>query len=122
MSFSVSNQLVDAGDSVYYEEAFMVMIESCLPYIKTHQQNKIVTVTEEDTYKFEGDFYGLLASYDVPLALRWIYLRVNGYNNSSEYHRQGVRPTTETDSRVLIFPYEPMIEELRNAYVSSQQK
>lgn len=93
-------------DSVYHEPGFKLMLESHLTYLR--QTNvRVETVSEHQSYKYEGDFYGLIEAVNVIKKFHYITLRVNGYEHSGDY--DGVR-------KLILIPDYKLIEQLKAVY------
>lgn len=69
------------GDS-YFEN---VVLNSYLENIKASAT--IMPLSNLDTYKYEGDFYGILNELNIPTAYHPITLRLNGFSDPGFYDR-----------------------------------
>lgn len=85
---------------VWYELGFRQIIEDHL--VKIIEENKFreESVTNNEAYRFEGDFYGLLNHLRVPTYLWWINLRINGLTSSFEFDGlvTNIRLITESEA------------------------
>lgn len=100
------HNLQSNDDSVYHEADFQLMLEAHLTYLR--QTNiRLETVSEHQTYKYEGDFYGLLDDINVIKKFHYVTLRVNGYEHSGDY---------KGDRKVIVIPDFNLIEQLRSVY------
>jgi len=74
----------DIGELIYSTHEFKILIESHLTYLRT---TNITTtaVDQQKNYKFEGDFYGLLAELNISKEFHYVIMRVNGYESSSDF-------------------------------------
>jgi hypothetical protein len=67
------------GDS-YFENVVL------MSYIEDIKENAtIVPLSNLDTYKYQGDFYGILNLLEIPLAYHPITLRLNGFTDTGIY-------------------------------------
>lgn len=85
MTLSVTSLREDAGDSVYYDENFMRMIEQHRIYLQNVDGTEPRIIPEGEAWRWRYDFYGLLRYLDIPEYLRWITLRVNDLKSPSDY-------------------------------------
>lgn len=100
------HNLQDADDSVYHEEGFQLMLESHLTHLR--QTNiRIETVSEHQSYKYEGDFYGLCDVINIVKRFHYVTLRINGYEHSGDY---------KGDRKLIVIPDYNLIEQLRSVY------
>ena len=113
MTFSVQSSLRNMGDSVYYEDGWLLTIESHLPLLRSSTYSSITLIDPHDAYKFEGDFGGLLLAYQLPAQYQFVYLRANGLYAPYEY------PSTMTQ---LITPSADFLNRLRRTYQTVSQK
>lgn len=84
MSMSINELTVNPGDSVYSDPSFCRMIETYLPFLRTHNTTTVVSVSPHSLYKYEGDYFGLLSSLGVPYHLRWITMRLNDISDPKD--------------------------------------
>lgn len=98
-------------DDIYYSKDFITLIESNLQLLRT-TNIRIQTITDQQAYKFEGDFYGLLLELNIPRHLHFVVLRVNNYRNSSDYMG---------DLQNIIIPDQQLIIELVNVLMTKYE-
>lgn len=72
-------------DSVYYDPAFLLVIESHLTYLRSAQGLSILEVSDMQGYKYEGDFFGLLDDLGVEKKYHHIVMRVNDMASSADF-------------------------------------
>lgn len=101
------HNLAKQPDSIYYSPGFILVVESHLNYLRQPENVTYISVTEHESYKHEGDFYGLLAAKDVPYEYHHAALRMNGLTTSTEY--QGIPGTYKV-------PQSSAISLLKNIY------
>lgn len=106
------NNIPETQDQSYFNKNFLEMLESHLTYLKNLPKNQIMTVTEHQCYKFEGDFYGLLNDLNVQKFLHYPILRMNGYQHSSDFK--------ETIASILVPEAEEIIR-LKNLLVTKNR-
>lgn len=78
------NNLAPRAEQVYFDPAFLVLLESHLTYLRT-TNIRVQLVTEHQNYKYEGDLYGLLDDLHVLKKFHYITARVNGYEDSNAF-------------------------------------
>lgn len=64
---------------------YYVLLETHIPYLKTHEQTQYVEVTGQQAEMYRGDFHGLLDSLRVNKKYHYIVTRVNGLLSSTDY-------------------------------------
>lgn len=79
------NNVQPTSEHAYFTKAFLDLIESHITYLKKLPKNQIISVTEHQCYKFEGDFYGLLNDLNIQKFLHYPILRMNGYDSSADF-------------------------------------
>ena len=79
----INNLAMDAGPDIYYDKDFRRTLEAHIPYLKKHPTSTILTVTPDIVQRYEFDFYGLLAYYNIPAWMHWIILRMNDFVSPS---------------------------------------
>ena len=79
------NALTADVEAVHNDLGYLTMMESHLTYLRTTDDVKVSAVSEHQGYKFEGDFYGLLDDLRVDKEYHLITLRLNGYENTTDY-------------------------------------
>lgn len=99
----VDNLMQDAGPSIYYNDAFRVVLEDHVSTLRNNSLTKVVTVPPHSAYKYEGDFYGLLSSLNIPPHYHWLVMRMTGFTSTLDATR-GIQyvlvPETNTLERI----------------------
>lgn len=122
MALTVQNLKVDLGASVYWEEAWHVVLESHLPYLMgtatnraLGSQNGIQTyaVDPHDAFRYDGDLWGYLQSINQQPPYWWPIMRASGMYSPNEFNRN----VTE-----LIIPSVQFIDSLRTLYQTVSNK
>jgi len=113
MTFSVQNSMREQGDAVYYEEGWLLTVESHLLLLRSSSVATIIAIDPHDAFKFEGDFGGLMLAYGLPAQYQFAYLRANGLYAPHEY--------TATMTQ-LIIPSLDYLSKLRRTYQTVSQK
>lgn len=75
----------DVSDDVYFSPEYITMIESHLDYLRIYNP-KYVNISSLQSYKYEGDLYGLLQEMRYEKKFHYVIARVNGYKNSNDYN------------------------------------
>lgn len=70
-------------DDNYVSSEYIIAIESHLNYLKNTSTMK--AVSKQQTFKYEGDFYGLLLELNIPANYFYVTMRVNDLVNSTDY-------------------------------------
>lgn len=98
-------------ESTYYESNFLQMIESHLTHLRRSEGLQLLAVTEQQGYKYEGDFFGLLDDLLIEKKYHQIVMRVNDIQSSGDY--KGNLPQ-------IILPSLNEIDMIKNIYQSSE--
>jgi hypothetical protein len=72
------------GENVSYTEEFRVVLDSYISVLKT--TGTVITVSDIDSYKYDGDFYGYLDNAGVPKEYHYAYLIANSYKSPFEFN------------------------------------
>lgn len=75
----------ELGDEVFYSLEFITLIESHLDYLRTNV-SQTVAIGDLQSYKYEGDLYGLFSELRIEKKYHYTVARVNGYKNSNDYN------------------------------------
>jgi hypothetical protein len=70
----------------------------------------VQTLNNLDTYKYAGDFYGILNNYQIPLQYHPIILRMNGFTDPTDY---------DTTITTILIPNFSDIDQIANTYSST---
>lgn len=79
------DQQLQAQESTMLNEDFLVLIESHVPFFRSHAETKYIDIEPVIGQHFKGDFYGLLNSLAVDKKYHYLVLRMNGLLASSDY-------------------------------------
>ena len=72
-------------ESTYFDTQFLILIESHLTYLRKSDGLRVISVSEHQGYKYEGDFFGLLDDLNVEKKYHHIVMRVNGLDSSADF-------------------------------------
>jgi len=76
----------DSLEEVYYNLEFMNHVESFMTKLRNSPNIKILNdFTPVISYKYEGDYFGLLQYLNVEKKYHYIVLRFNGYESSADF-------------------------------------
>lgn len=99
-------------EQAYSQTAFLTLIESHLTYLRELPKNEVISVSDHQAYKYEGDLYGLLNALSVPKKYHYAVMRVNDYLSSADY---------KGDVRDLVIPDMDELTLLKNIYQTSSE-
>lgn len=74
-----------SDEMAYSEPGFLALIESHLTYLRSLKNNQVMTISEHQAYKYEGDLYGLLNDLSIEKKYHYVVMRVNNYMSSADY-------------------------------------
>lgn len=103
------NSLTSVLDTVYYSEGFLQLIEDHMPVLRAGSNIQAVSVSSQDCYAYNGDFYGLLAEYHVERKYHLIVTRFNGYKASTDFMK---------NIEYFLLPDLASIEEMKMLYLT----
>lgn len=66
-------------------EDYYVLLETHLPYLRTHPLTKVTEVPLPSAEKYIGDFHGLLDSIAIDKKFHYLITRLNGLVDSTAY-------------------------------------
>lgn len=128
MTFTVQNKMINGGESIYYDSGFCNMLEVFLARLINSSGTSRVTVDHGLVSRYKSDFYGLLGAldYPIPMHLRWITMRMNGFTNPNQF-ASNLRMVDANDDELhetketftVIIPDSDYIETLRSRYLTS---
>lgn len=75
---------VPDGNSIFYQDSWLVQIEAHLPFLRTAPGTKIVDVPADIADRYRTDPVGLFDFYNYPRYMHHAILRVNGWNIHTE--------------------------------------
>lgn len=78
--------LTNTGPDVFYANSFKVVLESYLTYFRSHDKTRIVTISPHLSYKYEGDFYGLMDEIGIEKHYQWFVMLLNNFSCPGDYH------------------------------------
>lgn len=84
MTFSINSLAVGESYSFYYTKEIKNLLESHLEFLKNHPESRVVQITPNIAYKYEGDFYGLLMTLRIPQQYHWITMRMNDLTSPTD--------------------------------------
>lgn len=95
------------GPAIYYDDKFRAVLEDHLTYLRNHPKTTTVTVSPVDAFKYEGDYYGLLTTLNIPYHFHWLIMRLNGHRSPFSGN--------EKETQVIV-PAESVIEQIRQSH------
>lgn len=86
MSIPLTKLVNDNYDPMVLDPEFIDLMEHYMYFIRSSSVVKVVSTITHDTYKYMGDFYGLLSIMGVPKQMHWITLRLNNLTNPCDFN------------------------------------
>jgi hypothetical protein len=105
------NNLTTEVEYAYSDPAFLIIIESHLTHLRTTDGARVLPVTEQQGFKYEGDFFGLLDDLTIDKKYHHIVLRVNDLHSSADY---------KGDMSHVMIPSFSEVDMLKNVYQTSE--
>lgn len=102
----VDSLMRDAGPSIYYDPDFRNVLEAHMTYLR-NTSNEYIAVEPSAAYKYEFDFFSLLAFYKVPSHLHWVVMRMNNYASPTDNGR---------DLTALMLPNQKLLSQIVSSH------
>lgn len=100
------------GPDIYYNPKFRVVLEDHMTFLRNDTKTKAIEVTNHAAFKYEGDYWGLLSFYNIPVELHWLVMRMNKLTSPVQ---------SSTDIRSFITPNQSVIDRLRGVYLTQNK-
>lgn len=113
MAMTISRLMQNEGAVLYYSPGWHLLIESHLQWLLRRTDNRLITVSDGDGFKYEADLEGLLLKNNIPMQYHWIVMRMNGYTSFAEFR---------VGKTQLLVPDQRTIEALRAVYQTTTKK
>ena len=113
MALTLARNLESDGGSVYYSDAWQLMIETHLLFLMSRPDNSVITVAPSAAWRWRGNLTGLLVELQIRPQLRWAVMRMNGMRSVYEYRHEMQR---------LIVPSSTVIEQLTRVHQTTMAK
>lgn len=120
MAFKVQAELADAGDSLFYTQAFREHLEAHINILRRTNPRRI-DVPPESVYQFEGNLFGYLASRGESHDIHHLIMRMNDYHNPYEFGRKQLERVTPTNGIILLGPDSTLLGHIRTLYLGKQK-
>lgn len=104
------NDLVPTIEYTYSDPNFLIIIESHLTHLRSSEGVRLLTVKEQQGYKYEGDFFGLLDDLQVDKKYHHIVMRINDLQSSADY---------KGDLTHVLIPSFNEVDTLKNVFQTS---
>lgn len=108
----IDDLLTSPGSSIYYDEGFRRVLEDHMTYLREHSTTATINLDASVVYKYEFDFFGLLAAYRVPAHLHWVVMRMNK-----------LRCPTEAGLEIdqLLIPDATVVDRIRQSHMTTRR-
>lgn len=101
---------IPTGSDVFYNEDFRIVLENHLQYFRNLSSSTTIKVENEDSYRWHGDFYGLLTFLNIKPYMHWFIMRLNGLESSTDF---------QSIIGGVLIPEASEIERLRQLFVTT---
>ncbi len=109
---TIDTLMASPGASIYYDQKFRAVLDSNMNFLRSGANAKVLTIEPKHSYKYTGDFGGLLREYNVPQIYHWIAMRLNNLAS----------PTAYNDSmRSILLPDTDVVDRIRSLYVTQNR-
>lgn len=79
------DNLTQTVENIENDPLYLATLESHLSYLKKMDTAVTNSITPRQSYKYEGDFYGLLSDMRIDKSYHYIILRMNNYTSPTDY-------------------------------------
>ncbi len=87
MPATIDSIATSYGSDSYYDEEFFIILDSFMPYLRLDTTNvKIVTPTNAQLYKYEGDFFGILDELGYAKQYHYAIMLFNGLRCTGDFN------------------------------------
>lgn len=83
----IDSLMRDPGPSVYYDQDFRNVLEAHMTVLR-QSAAEFLNVDPASAYKYEFDFFSLLAYHKVPDHLHWVVMRMNNFHSPTDNTRE----------------------------------
>jgi hypothetical protein len=87
----------------FFSEDVRNQLEIHMHYLRNHPATRQFAVEEVEAQKYEGDMYGLLLQYNIPIDLHWLSMRVSGFTHPNQ---------TDLNLRYFLTPDLSVVEQI----------
>lgn len=108
----LNESLKGTENRIFYDSSFRNVLEDFIPYMLNQPSTQTRMITADLAYRYEYDFYGLLAHMGLDYHLHWIIMRMSGFTAPNQ-------PTRELT--VIYVPSIQLLEQLRSNHVSTKR-
>ena len=79
------NSLATDIETIFHETNFLVTMESHLTHLRSSANIRLLPISKHQSYKYEGDLYGLLDDLRVEKKYHYIVMRLNNFDTSNQF-------------------------------------
>ena len=109
MGSTIDSLLTNYGDESYFDEDFFMLIRTYMPLIRNGAVTTL-TPTNQQLYKYQGDFYGLLGELGVAKQYYYATLLLNNLFSSTDF---------QSSMQTIMIPDESYIDMLHSVYTTT---
>lgn len=109
MPSTIDNLMTSNGDEYYYDEEFLLILRTYLPIIRANYATP-VSPTNQQLYKYQGDFFGLMDELALSKQYHYAALILNGLTNSTAF---------SPSMAVILIPDTTYIDQLHSMYTTT---
>lgn len=117
MAFTIVEQMLKPGPTMFYDKTFMHILEMHLPQLRTLYAIP-KDISSDEYYQFEGDFYGFLYSKGYRAEQWWFMLRVNGMTHPNQFGASLRDPYSDGSVPRFIEPHPDAISTLQEYFMT----
>ena len=120
MAFKIVDTIALPNETLFYEEGFRTIVETCLPQLSWYG------ITRDDIHpdhlqQYQANFYGYLVEINILPEYHWSYMRVNNMDHPREFAAELRDPLNHPYYPKLIRPSHELIGQLRAFYINRRK-
>jgi len=109
MASTIDSIMTQYGDDNYFDEAFLLIIRSYMPLIRNGSVSTLIP-SNQQLYKYQGDFYGLLDELGIGKQYHYATLLLNNLSSSTDF---------QTSMQTILIPDTNYIDMLHSVYTTT---
>lgn len=72
------------NNQTFFSDDIRNQLEMHMHYLRKHPSTRQFAVEDVEAQKYEGDMYGLMLQYKIPIELHWLSMRISGFTHPNQ--------------------------------------
>lgn len=94
-------------NKTFFSNDIRNQLELHMQFLRNHPATRQFAVEDVEAQKYEGDMYGLLLQYAIPIELHWLSMRLTGFTHPNQ---------TDLKLRYFLVPDLGVVEQIVEKY------